>query len=148
MNVTSWCQVRIDLDVSLCDYADSEVVFLRLLEYYKGVMLLTTNRASAVDPAFLSRIHLSINYPNLDNKARKQIWQTFVQQQANGQVNAQPITDSQLDTLAELNFNGREIKNIARSARLLAAQDNVPLGYEHLQTVLDVKTDADAARIA
>ncbi|KAF2170831.1 hypothetical protein M409DRAFT_63881 [Zasmidium cellare ATCC 36951] len=123
-------------------------VFLRLLEYYKGVMLLTTNRASAVDPAFLSRIHLSINYPNLDGKARKQIWQTFVQQQANDQVNAQPITDSQLDTLAELNFNGREIKNIARSARLLAAQDNVPLGYEHLQTVLDVKTDADAARIA
>ncbi|KAK4501489.1 hypothetical protein PRZ48_007298 [Zasmidium cellare] len=116
-------------------------VFLRLLEYYKGVMLLTTNRASAVDPAFLSRIHLSINYPNLDDK-------TFVQPPANNQANQQQITDAQLDQLAELNFNGREIKNIARSARLLAAQDGVALGYEHLQTVLDVKTDADAARIA
>lgn len=110
-------------------------------------MLLTTNRASAVDPAFLSRIHLSINYPNLDDKARKQIWQTFVQPQANGQTGEPAITDAQLDKLAGLNFNGREIKNIARSARLLAAQDKVPLGFEHLQTVLDVKTDADAARI-
>lgn len=108
-------------------------------------MLLTTNRASAVDPAFLSRIHLSINYPNLDDKARKQIWQTFVQPQT--QSNQQPITDAQLDTLAGLGFNGREIKNIARSARLLAAQDKVPFGYEHLQTVLEVKMDADAARI-
>lgn len=111
-------------------------------------MLLTTNRASAVDPAFLSRIHLSINYPNLDNKSRKQIWQTFVQPSANGQSTEPAITDAQLDTLADLNFNGREIKNIARSARLLAAQDNTTLGFEHLQTVLDVKTDADASRVA
>ncbi|KAB2568835.1 Katanin p60 ATPase-containing subunit A1 [Lasiodiplodia theobromae] len=35
-------------------------VFLRLLEYYRGVLLLTTNRVSAFDPAFESRIHLTI----------------------------------------------------------------------------------------
>ena len=37
-------------------------MFLRLLEYYKGVMFLTTNRVSAFDAAFQSRIHLTINY--------------------------------------------------------------------------------------
>lgn len=48
-------------------------VFLGLLEYYQGIMFLTTNRAEEFDPAFLSRIHLIIDYHPLDAMRCKRI---------------------------------------------------------------------------
>ena len=35
-------------------------VFLRQLEYYKGTLFLTTNRVGDMNPAFKSRIHVSL----------------------------------------------------------------------------------------
>ncbi|KAI1123409.1 hypothetical protein F5Y10DRAFT_286223 [Nemania abortiva] len=40
-------------------------VFLRVLEYYRGVLFLTTNRVGALDEAFRSRVHVSLWYPHL-----------------------------------------------------------------------------------
>ncbi|RYP67690.1 hypothetical protein DL771_007097 [Monosporascus sp. 5C6A] len=40
-------------------------VFLRVLEYYSGILFLTTNRVGALDEAFQSRVHLSLCYPHL-----------------------------------------------------------------------------------
>lgn len=37
-------------------------VFLRVLEYYNGLLFLTTNRVGTIDEAFKSRIHLSLYY--------------------------------------------------------------------------------------
>ncbi|EME88151.1 uncharacterized protein MYCFIDRAFT_201419 [Pseudocercospora fijiensis CIRAD86] len=116
-------------------------VFLRLLEYYAGIMLLTTNRASSIDTAFQSRIHLSITYPKLTQASRKAIWQTFTdpREPSEKHYTDDPISEDQLDTLSKMDLNGREIKSIARSARLLAARDEKPLIFEHVQAVLDVK---------
>lgn len=49
-------------------------VFLRLTEYYQGILFLTTNRVETFDEAFQSRIHMGIRYENLTAKARKKIW--------------------------------------------------------------------------
>lgn len=46
--------------------ADFLVVFLRTLEYYAGILFLTTNRVALFDDAFKSRIHMSLYYPALD----------------------------------------------------------------------------------
>ncbi|KFA55622.1 hypothetical protein S40293_10012 [Stachybotrys chartarum IBT 40293] len=40
-------------------------VFLRVLEYYAGILFLTTNRVGDFDEAFSSRIHISLYYPEL-----------------------------------------------------------------------------------
>ncbi|KAI1172553.1 P-loop containing nucleoside triphosphate hydrolase protein [Nemania sp. FL0916] len=40
-------------------------VFLRVLEYYSGILFLTTNRVGTMDEAFKSRIHISLYYPPL-----------------------------------------------------------------------------------
>ena len=40
-------------------------------------MFLTSNRITAFDPAFESRIHLTIHYPPLDAASRLHIWKTF-----------------------------------------------------------------------
>lgn len=49
-------------------------VFLRVLEYYSGILFLTTNRVGIIDQAFRSRIHLSLYYPALDKDATLTIW--------------------------------------------------------------------------
>ncbi|RYC63068.1 hypothetical protein CHU98_g3163 [Xylaria longipes] len=40
-------------------------VFLLILEYYSGILFLTTNRVGAIDDAFRSRLHLTLYYPKL-----------------------------------------------------------------------------------
>ncbi|KAE8351570.1 hypothetical protein BDV28DRAFT_158618 [Aspergillus coremiiformis] len=40
-------------------------VFLRVLEYYSGILFLTTNRVGALDEAIRSRVHISLYYPRL-----------------------------------------------------------------------------------
>jgi hypothetical protein len=40
-------------------------VFLRMLEYYNGILFLTTNRIGKIDPAISSRIHMMLHYRRL-----------------------------------------------------------------------------------
>lgn len=49
-------------------------MFLRALEYYKGVLFLTTNRVEAFDSAFTSRIHVALHYRKLNDEDRGRIW--------------------------------------------------------------------------
>ncbi|KAK4169596.1 hypothetical protein QBC43DRAFT_354874 [Cladorrhinum sp. PSN259] len=50
-------------------------VFLRVLEYYTGVLFLTTNRIGDFDEAFASRIHISLYYPQLDLNSTLEIFE-------------------------------------------------------------------------
>ena len=54
-------------------------IFLRGLEYYEGILFLTTNRVSNIDAAFQSRIHISLDYPNLTVSAGRTIWENFLE---------------------------------------------------------------------
>ena len=119
-------------------------VFLRLLEYYKGVMFLTTNRVSTFDAAFQSRIHLTIDYPKLDFHSKMLIWQTFVRPQSDAPRYGSTIREKDIKALAKTDMNGREIKNTIKTARLLASQQRVPLAMEHIATVLRVKEGSPA----
>ncbi|PSN71072.1 P-loop containing nucleoside triphosphate hydrolase protein [Corynespora cassiicola Philippines] len=118
-------------------------IFLRALEYFKGIMFLTTNRIGTFDAAFQSRIHLTINYPALDFESRKHIWKTFLPgTSGESDVEKVPrhvISESDIFDLALIALNGREIKNIVKSARLLSASKQVPLSISHIDTVLRVK---------
>ncbi|KAF5630608.1 TOB3 (member of AAA-ATPase family) [Fusarium tjaetaba] len=110
-------------------------IFLRLLEYFEGVMFLTTNRVSAFDPAFESRIHLTIHYPNLDYTSRLHIWKTFV----NIGTDGNSLSEDELDELAGVELNGRQIKNVVKTARLLATHEKTQLAMSHINTVLRIK---------
>ncbi|CAK7212183.1 hypothetical protein SCUCBS95973_001355 [Sporothrix curviconia] len=50
-------------------------VFLRVLEYYSGILFLTTNRVGTLDEAFKSRIHMSLYYPPLNRTQTLQIFE-------------------------------------------------------------------------
>ncbi|KAJ6616286.1 hypothetical protein B0H10DRAFT_1949311 [Mycena sp. CBHHK59/15] len=46
-------------------------VFLRRLEYFRGILFMTTNRFKNFDPAFQSRIHLSLHSGDLSRFAKE-----------------------------------------------------------------------------
>lgn len=45
-------------------------IFLRVLEYYEGILVLTTNRVGMFDEAFKSRVQLAIHFPSLGQEQR------------------------------------------------------------------------------
>src|ERR1700753_2078787 len=53
-------------------------VFLRVLEYYEGILVLTSNRVGTFDEAFKSRIQLALHYPSLGPLQRLRVWENFV----------------------------------------------------------------------
>ncbi|KAJ3577235.1 hypothetical protein NPX13_g3330 [Xylaria arbuscula] len=109
-------------------------IFLRRLEYYKGLMFLTTNRITAIDSAFKSRIDLILPYLGLDQASRRRIWANFIGKLAPGVAS---ISDDDLDKLAETPLNGREIKNSIKTALVLADRDR-PLRLKHVEVVLNI----------
>ncbi|KAJ9636356.1 hypothetical protein H2201_003521 [Coniosporium apollinis] len=117
-------------------------IFLRILEYYEGIMFLTTNRVQTFDPAFQSRIHISLDYPELSIESRRTVWKNFLQAHdaslAATTGRKHRITDRQLDSLALMNMNGRQIKNVLKTAQLLASRKEADLKHEHVMIVLDV----------
>ena len=52
--------------------------FLRQLEYYSGILFLTTNRPGTMDEAFKSRIHISLRYPSIDLASTKLMWSNIM----------------------------------------------------------------------
>jgi AAA+ superfamily predicted ATPase len=49
-------------------------VCVRALEMQRGIAFLTTNHVGQLDEAIRSRIHLSIEYPNLQEETRMTLW--------------------------------------------------------------------------
>ena len=197
------------------------VTFLRILEYFEGIMFLTTNRVSDFDPAFESRIHVSLEYPNLGAKSRRAVWASFVgpkgfaaqlsrkenekegklqetdatpgmasdgpsaptagttkelpirkkdvdssnssssntrpiqppnkegttaEQQNTARILPSTISDADLDELSHIELNGRQIKNTAKAAKLMAFFRGVGLGMEHVLMVLNATQHLQKAR--
>ncbi|KAK5328091.1 hypothetical protein LTR70_001412 [Exophiala xenobiotica] len=120
-------------------------IFLRQLEYFEGILILTTNRIGNIDPAFESRIHFSFHYPDLDFVARKQIWAIFWKRAGAEGAKVADLNDESISSLAKHALNGRQIKNTVASALSLALEEEVPLEKRHADTVLDVVESWDKA---
>jgi SpoVK/Ycf46/Vps4 family AAA+-type ATPase len=110
-------------------------IFLRVLEYYEGLLFLTTNRVDNIDAAFQSRIHISMAYPELTASSRRHIWDNFLQ----GLDARGGFEDADLDQLAEVEMNGRQIKNVLKSAALLAARKRDGLARKYVDVVLAIE---------
>lgn len=110
-------------------------VFLRALEYYNGVLILTTNRVTTLDAAFRSRIHLGIKYQPLSAAARREIWRTFIEKSEDCDKTS-CLDEEFLDTLLEHQIDGRKIRNAVRMAHALATDANTSMSQSHLQMAL------------
>ncbi|WQF82149.1 Putative AAA+ ATPase domain, ATPase, AAA-type, core [Colletotrichum destructivum] len=110
-------------------------IFLRTLEYYEGILFMTTNRVGNIDPAFQSRIHVSLEYPDLTAESRRLIWGNFLK----GATLESEVSDEDVAELAALPLNGRQIKNVLKTAQLLAARKKSPLRRSFIDVVLNIE---------
>lgn len=141
-------------------------VFLRVLEYYDGLLFLTTNRPGALDEAFSSRIHLKLHFPRLTEEQTREIWamniarlEKIEEERCHKNPNAQPlrIEKKRIRRFAEGVFraqeekgtiwNGRQIRNAFQVASSLAhyeaRRDEAPpaLRVDHFRTIHAVTED-------
>jgi hypothetical protein len=136
-------------------------VFLRLLEYFEGILFLTTNRIDTIDPAFESRIHITMHLDALGPTDRQQIWQNFLDNLELKSEEEQPPSDvkrvlvrqgekqkiiDNLKSLAEKELNGRQIRNIFNVARAFASTDKYDPGFLTLQHLEDASVQAMALK--
>jgi SpoVK/Ycf46/Vps4 family AAA+-type ATPase len=117
-------------------------VFLRSLEYYDGILILTSNRVGTFDEAFKSRVQMAIHYPRLESKERFEVWHMFFRDmlEGNERVKIDEMNDK-LQVLAQENLNGRQIRNVINTARQLAKFKKEVLSYAHIEQALEVAKD-------
>jgi len=85
-------------------------IFLRLLEYFQGILFLTTNRVETFDDAFQSRIHVALRYGDLASKAKRSIWKMFLERvRAIEGVKVATFTENDYDMLSRHTLNGRQV---------------------------------------
>jgi SpoVK/Ycf46/Vps4 family AAA+-type ATPase len=101
-------------------------VFLRVLEYFNGLLFLTTNRIDDIDEAIVSRCIALIKYSPPDASARRRIWSVMTEQFG---LVAPPAL---IDTLVEAfpTASGRDIKGLAKLVAKYCAYKQVALSLE------------------
>lgn len=111
-------------------------VFLRVLEYYSGILFLTTNRVGAFDQAFRSRIHVSLFYPKIEEDATVRIWDMNINRAREIWGDKLSLDDADRKKTLEFarmhykelvksdtTWNGRQIRNAFQTAIALAEWD-------------------------
>ncbi|KAJ2901775.1 AAA family ATPase [Zalerion maritima] len=127
-------------------------VFLRVLEYYQGILILTTNQIAQFDIAVQSRIHIALRYEELDKDQTIGIFMGFLEQYRKKGLIAdkhfRKIKKEAEGKLWKERFDGRQIRNIVTSAMGLAiADEKRSLEWSDVQQVIEMtrsfKTDLD-----
>lgn len=101
-------------------------VFLRVLEYFNGLLFLTTNRVDDIDEAIISRCIALIRYQQPNQEHRYRIWQVMTDQFG------LTVADSDLQQLAALfpEASGRDIKGLSKLVSKFCQQKNLAPSLE------------------
>jgi hypothetical protein len=91
-----------------------------MLEYYRGIVFLTTNRLGTMDIAFQSRVSLAVKYNHLTPDLRGQIWLNFINRLEPEEAEGKAQLLEHLDDIKEWQLNGRQIRNVLRMAQAIA----------------------------
>lgn len=117
-------------------------IFLRELEYFSGIVFLTTNILQSFDKAIRSRIHLALGFNPPDRNTRRRIWAQYLEKIPAGETDLQSIKDA-VKILEQRELNGREISNALNTARTIARFQGAKLQLQHIQDVLKVRDAFD-----
>jgi AAA+ superfamily predicted ATPase len=89
--------------------------FLHALEFYDGLLFLTTNRVGTFDDAITSRVHIQMFYPDLNAEQRHTVWNNFIHkleaERPSMQVKYAVKEYLRSSEMKDFEMNGREIRN-------------------------------------
>lgn len=128
-----------NFDLQRCAIVSS---FLSKLDYSRAVTFMATNRDPIFDPALMSRVDISLSFPDFDFGAQKKIWKDMIHRlqyvNEHDKNDLESWVGSQLEKLDEKRYvkmNGRQIRNCLSAASALARGN----GNGSNLTDLDVK---------
>ena len=110
-----------------------------MLEYYPGILILTTNRVGSFDEAIKSRVHCALYYPPLDKDKTFKVWSMNLDVLEERNKALEPrfqvqFKRNEIEDYARLHWrkgkkpfrwNGRQIKNAFQTAVALADWDTL-----------------------
>jgi AAA+ superfamily predicted ATPase len=96
-------------------------VFLRLIEYYRGILFMTSNRGDSIDDAIISRASAWIKYEVPDANLLGQIWEVL------GAQYGATFTKQEVKQLVSQfeGVSGRTVRNILKLARMIAGDEKI-----------------------
>jgi len=100
-------------------------IFLRVLEYYRGVLFMTSNRGDIIDDAIMSRATAWIKYvrPETTDEVR-QLFQ-ILSEQFQVKFKSAKVIEAMIGEYPRL--SGREIRNVLKLVRLLSLKEKKPV---------------------
>jgi hypothetical protein len=120
----------------------TKIVFLRELEYFQGIIFLTTNLYSTIDVAFRSRVHIHLLFDQLSFASRRSLWEKFLARLPAAELPLQSgerVVDAEaLTELAKWDLNGREIKNSIKTVRTWCVCKGFQLNLSRLESGIRV----------
>ena len=106
-------------------------VWLRTIEYYRGMLIATTNKDTAIDDAIKSRANAIIQYPVPDENNARRIWNNLVDE------NSMKFSKGTIDYCITRfpKITGRSMKNIVSLSKKLMKRKDV---NEITQEIVDL----------
>ena len=140
------------------DIARNELVsiFLRELEYYRGIIFLTTNLYDTIDAAFRSRVNIHLLFSRLSESSRLLVWRKFLQRlpppkrvtpveedmdsEGDSATPSQKhdIDEEDLEELSKWQLNGREIKNAIKTVKTWCDTKGYEINLTRLESGIKV----------
>jgi SpoVK/Ycf46/Vps4 family AAA+-type ATPase len=155
---TEWDAVILldEADVFMAKRSPADVVrnelvsiFLRELEYFQGIIFLTTNLYSTIDTAFRSRVNIHLLFSPLGASSRLVLWRKFLSRlpprTADGKTNGNVfenaldyLSENDMQQLALWELNGREIKNAIKTVRTWCVLKGYEMSLPRLESGIRV----------
>ena len=126
---------RTEVKGSVDRYANLEVNYLlQRLDTFEGICILTTNLEGSIDPAFKRRMSFRLPFPFPDQDMRVRLWASHIPPET-------PVAGDFdfVDLARRFPLSGGYIRNSALRAAFLAAQEQQPLGQDHLTRAIHLE---------
>ncbi len=115
---------------------------LQAIESYQGIAVLSSNRKSDIDPAFLRRLRYVLDYPLPDADERLRLWQRVINQLVSEERGGALLADLER-IAAAVEVTGAQIKFAVLNALFAARRDARPVDARHLLRGLERELGKD-----
>jgi len=113
-------------------YANADTSYLlQLLEEYRGIVILATNKKQNIDPAFIRRVRYVFEFPRPDAAERRRIWRQMIGE-LSGDETLKRLKMSLEALSANVELSGAQIKNAVLASIFVARRSREPLAMVHL----------------
>jgi hypothetical protein len=113
-------------------YANADTSYLlQLLEEYRGIVILATNKKQNIDSAFIRRVRYVFEFPRPDAAERRGIWRRVISELCGPEaLKRLGVTIEALAATVET--SGAQIKNAVLGSIFVSRRSREPLAMEHL----------------